>query len=873
MERLSLVVTTAEDKLAPTINLNDLSLREAILLANENPGPDVIAFDTDGVFAIPQTISLTLGQLLITESVSVFGSGAGNLTIDAMGSSRVLLINDGTARELQEVELHGVTISGGMAVSGGGILNRDHLSIFASVVTHNSATFGGGIASQLGGLTIEASTISHNSAERGGGIHTYTDLSGIQTTITNSTISGNTANSAGGGILNANGLTVIRNSTVTDNSLGGVASIGSSRARSELFSTLVAGNGQSDVDTFLGATNSFLSLGHNLIGFGNALGAFSATLGDQTEVADPLVAPLAANGGPTPTHALLPGSPAIDTGNLSISLEFDQRGAPFARANDGRTDVGAFERQVLELIVDTTRDERDEDLSPGDLSLREAIGLANSNPGRDVIRFDTATVFATPQTVALELGQLAISDSVDVLGHGARHITIDGQGRSRVLFVADGNAADPTEALVQGVTITGGNAVFGGGILNRANLTLTESVVSGNAGTFGGGIRNSGGTLMVARSNLLGNIADRGAGIDSDTDSSGNVTEVSNTTISGNTATVAGGGLYNFDGLTIIENSTITDNSAPPAGGAGVAGSGLTSVGTEILSTIISGNDGTDIDFLNGDFNSFISLGFNLVGSGNAVEDAFGNNDQTNIDDPQLGPLEDNGGPTLTYAVLATSPALDAGDNFSELISDQRGVPFQRVFGTRADVGAFERQSLNLVVDIVADESDGNRMPGDLSLREAVQLANINPSPDNIRFDTDGVFSTPQTIAVVLGQISITDSVRIAGHGADQVRVDAEGRSRVILVSDNDDARTIDVGISGVTIAGGREMFGAGILSRENLTLTETIVSENHGDFGGGIRNRDGNLVIERSTLVGNSARNTEVLYSVIRIERGSRRP
>ena len=103
--------------------------------------------------------------------------------------------------------------------------------------------------------------------------------------------------------------------------------------------------------------------------------------------------------------------------------------------------------------------------------------------------------------------------------------------------------------------------------------------------------------------------------------------------------------------------------------------------------------------------------------------------------DPKLGPLVDNGGPTVTHALLAGSPALNMGNPAAVAgvgtvpQFDQRGAPFGRVFGGRIDIGAFEQQSLNWVVDTLADESDGNYGPGDLSLREAINLARGSFSP------------------------------------------------------------------------------------------------------------------------------------------------
>ena len=153
---------------------------------------------------------------------------------------------------------------------------------------------------------------------------------------------------------------------------------------------------------------------------------------------------------------------------------------------------------------------------------------------------------------------------------------------------------------------------------------------------------------------------------------------------------MAGGGLFNEDGVTIIQNSTITENNAPFLMGSGVASRGVAEVETQVLSTIIAGNQSSDVDFVMGITISLTSLGFNLIGNGNAVSFVFTNHDQTGVTNPQLSTLADNGGPTPTHSVLLASPALNAGANPLELVFDRRGVTFPRVQGNAPDVGAFE---------------------------------------------------------------------------------------------------------------------------------------------------------------------------------------
>ncbi len=219
---------------------------------------------------------------------------------------------------------------------------------------------------------------------------------------------------------------------------------------------------------------------------------------------DPKLAPLSDNGGPTladgsrlQTHALLPGSPAIDAGNPSAVAgvggvpEFDERG--FARVVDGddvggsRIDIGAVEQRTLHLLVDTLADEDDGNYSVGDLSLREAIRLTNNNlGGSDTIAF--APVLAGG-TILLTQGELVIADSVIITGLGAGMLRVDASGNDPTPSTNNGdgsrvfNISGATNVAMSGLTITGGDsASSGGGISAGAcNLTVTDSTITGNS--------------------------------------------------------------------------------------------------------------------------------------------------------------------------------------------------------------------------------------------------------------------------------------------------------------------------------------------------------------------------------------------------------
>jgi CSLREA domain-containing protein len=234
----------------------------------------------------------------------------------------------------------------------------------------------------------------------------------------------------------------------------------------------------------------------------------------------------------------------------------------------------------------------------------------------------------------------------------------------------------------------------GGGIANGCDgaVTVTDSTISGNksgvgsiSGGQGGGIfSDHDGPLTVTRSTISGNTAaagssssdggGEGGGIysNNDLETPTTTTTITNSTISGNTAAgdgAIGGGVFNEDGLTVIEFSTITLNTAADGKGSGVASFCDDQTSTEVLSSIISANTNTDVDFVKSsddcvvppDINSFVSNGYNLIGDGNATGAFNQTGDQTGVSDPGLDPLDSYGGPTQTHRLQSDSPAIDAG--------------------------------------------------------------------------------------------------------------------------------------------------------------------------------------------------------------------
>ncbi len=810
---LSITVDTLVDE-NDGIGLGGISLRDAIA--------EAIAGETID-FSVTGTILLEHGELLIDKDLTIVGPGANQLTIDAHGVGRVLNIDDGVSN-LANVEISGLTLTGGVTGGdGGGIFNHENLSVIRSVIVGNQADDGGGIGNFGGTFSIVDSTISGNVATGisggGGGIFNFADSLARYSTISNSTISGNSTTTRGGGINNFIGTITIQFSTITENEApdfngAGIASWGDQSITATIvYGTIVAGNLNTDVDLVGSFQPTFFSDGYNLIGSGTSTGSFM-TLGDQRDVADPMLGPLADNDGPTPTHALLAGSPAIDAGDpdaeagIDIVPVFDQRGTPFGRVFDGDSDslavidVGAFENDSVYFLVDTLSDEDDGDFSPLDFSLREAIGEASLlSEGTPVIQFDAALTSGGPAAILLSMGELAIGSRLVIDGPEAELLTIDAQGISRVFNVDDFDGGSQQLVTISGLTLTGGYDTNGGGaILTQEQLTVSDCVITGNTAQWGGGLYNAEyGTLTVLRSQISGNHAiepipgalGSGGGLynwggdvsvldstitgnDSVTDAggvrnaNGGSLSILRSTISENTASDAGGGLRNDDGdveissstisgnhadrggglfiatpnfqQTTISNSTISGNTAPTGGGLynesghvffefctitqnvslDFAGSGVAAAPspvdspTTFYSSLIVANfdpnDGTQSDpydvAVAGESNSLFSLGYNIVGIGGFVNDTFNHiGDQIiDTDDPLLGPLADNGGPTFTHALLPGSPAIDAGDpdavagEIDVPLYDQRGEGFDRVRdgnaaeGIAIDVGAFEVQ-------------------------------------------------------------------------------------------------------------------------------------------------------------------------------------
>ena len=744
--------TITVDSLADDIDTvgTDCTLRSAIASANSDAavagcvtgaGADTIVFDPT---VLPGTIALAGTQLRIASAITLQGPGADQLTIDAGAGSRVLNIDDGDINNDLAVTIAGLTLSGGVANSGGGIRSREILSLNNSTISGNSAqgdgggiyffrnataslnnstisgnsaSFGGGIYSARdAAASLNNSTISGNSAERyGGGIYSARDATA---SLNNSTISGNYAD-FGGGIIDLGGTLSLSNSTISTNVAqtrgGGIFSFGSN----SLNNSTLSGNSANDGGGIYSSDGS-LSLNNMLMDNinGNCSGltptgdnnifsdASCLTGGANQVVADTGIGPLQDNGGPTLTHALLRNSPAIGAGNGCPVT--DQRG--IVRKAD--CDIGAYHWRGFDsadIVVNSTADSVADD---GACTLREALIAANTDTASGLRanecvageRDDTVTFNpSVTGTINLSGTQLEIASPATLQGPGADQLTIDAGGNSRVLLVNDRDFSNSIAVTIAGLTLSGGNlsgSGSGGGVSSVESLSLNNSTISGNSAIdYGGGVFSFG-TLSVNDSTISGNFAqDDGGGISSinaalsvnNSTINGNLSEddgggifsfgtfsLNNSTISGNSAQGDGGGISSFNGTLSLNNSTLSENTANDAGGIYSRGETTVSLNNMLMDNIGNCLGGT----WTGDTNLFTDNTC-LTGGANQV-----------VDDTGIGPLQDNGGPTLTHALLPGSPAIDAGNNAICSNTDQTGMrrPIDGDSNGNAicDVGAFE---------------------------------------------------------------------------------------------------------------------------------------------------------------------------------------
>jgi CSLREA domain-containing protein len=385
-------------------------------------------------------------------------------------------------------------------------------------------------------------------------------------------------------------------------------------------------------------------------------------------------------------------------------------------------------------VVNTTADE--DDANPGDglcqssqghCSLRAAVQEANLLVGVPII----ALPATSPGNPILVDVYISIHKSMTIEGAGTRATVVKAAGFVassvfyvdggdvvlRAMTIANGKEADASSAggciasflcaeghqlTLEDVLLTDCTAgLYGGAIAALGHLTLRNTTVANgkltNAMGFGGGIDFGGGSCaspqlaFVLSSTVEGSSTPgTGGGIAIHTGSM----VVVNSTVGGNHAGGTGGGIEVLGGQLTLESTTVAHNGTSTSGGGGGLHNGGGSAA--FTNTILANNTAPfgQVAVESDCAGALSSNGYNIVGPDGALSCSLTGSGVTYAD-PALGPLQDNGGATPTYALFAGSPAIGSGDPsgcqsmFVTITTDQRGV--KRPIGTRCDVGAYER--------------------------------------------------------------------------------------------------------------------------------------------------------------------------------------
>ncbi len=333
----------------------------------------------------------------------------------------------------------------------------------------------------------------------------------------------------------------------------------------------------------------------------------------------------------------------------------------------------------------------------GSLNISQDLTVTGAGPGVTVIDgawtgttyrvfhvIDKPDVVVTFSGLTIQDGSLAPGSGGGILADANTIVTLD-----RV--AVSGNHGSNGGGIVNNGTMTISNSSITGntsssccaGIFNEsgATLTMTDSVIAGNTATGSDGGFLNYGTATLTGVTITGNTAGTGSGgISAD----GPMTTLTNVTISGNSVKEDGGGFVGYDPA-VLNNVTITGNTANSDGDATGDGGGIYQEGPispTVKNSIVAGNavgaggQGPDC------FGTVTSGGHNMIRSTTGCTGLTGPGDLTGLD-PLLGPLADNGGPTMTHALLKGSPAIDAGGTDCAA-TDQRSLP------RNCDIGAYE---------------------------------------------------------------------------------------------------------------------------------------------------------------------------------------
>jgi CSLREA domain-containing protein len=731
------------------------------------------SFETESGGGIWNRGTLTLDSCVVTGNQADIGAGI--LNLGALTIRRTTIANNtatdvggGIANTSGEgtsfLQIESTTISGNTtATQGGGIFNSGLLTLITnSTISSNNAFQGAGISNldhmQMNGVTIAANTATSNS----GGIRN----SGI-VVFTNTIIAGNTAPAGPDGA----GLDF---GSLDYNLIGNTSAMQISGATAHNITNVNARLGPL-------AHNGGLTQTHELLDESPAIDAgLSSLLTDQRGSTRPIDNPGVSNaaGG----NASDIGAYETPIFEVNSTADTDDGACTLSGTGNGCTLREAIFAANTTLGAETITFKPALTASgPAIIALLSVLPELDSDmtivgPGRDLLTIQRSTAPGTPSfrifTVhaakTIELSDLTIANgnaitqnngggvrnngaltmrNCNVYGNSAGTAGVSGlgggiymEGSQMTLIDTNVGGTGPGQGNMSGAagggifiehgvfrmtrgSIAGNTGGGGGGIAARATTNLDGVAITDNGemGNGGAGVLVLGAVTSITDSLIANNTANGGDG--GGILSGLGITRVTNSTISGNRSIAAGGGVYNFNGQTTLINVTVTGNRGDSDGNGSAFQNGGGTAGLVFMhNSIVAGNSsGPNASPVANDATHAPdpSSSFNLIGV--CIECGLingANNNQLGVSDAGLGPLADNGGPTLTHALLPGSHALDAGSNavienalFDLPQLEQRG--FNRIVDgpdgnttATVDIGAFEQQAPHAEIGNAATNED-----------------------------------------------------------------------------------------------------------------------------------------------------------------------
>ncbi len=775
----------------------------------------------------------------------------------------------------------------GTAAPGNGgavhITGAGHVTIDASTVSRNhAAKEGGGLwNSGAGTLEVWRSTVCKNTSPDGGGIFNQAG-DGI-TTITNSTISGNEATRVGGGLSAQGGEMTLLQVTIAENRAG------------------TAGGGIHGAGGIITATNTLTvnnsaPTSENISGPGTS---FQSSFAGS----DAMLSPLGDFGGPTQTHLPMEGSPALNAGNndAAQALTTDQRG--FARIVDN-VDLGSVEAGAVapnDGVVSSFEDKIE--AFDGVTTLREAILAANGSDEIDMIMLEEG-VYSLTITGADE--DMAASGDLDI----TRSVTITGGGDGAVIDAATlGDRVFETFGSIDvsfvNVTIRGGRASDGGGLMNRGahvmikESTLTNNVADGASGS-GGAIFNESGMVSLDNTILSHNLANRAggaiedasgaglgivlnevvmmhnlAGTDPATPAPGNggavhITGAGDIVIQGgrsigNMAAREGGALWNGTGIMTVSDHEISDNHAFGEG-ADDGGGGLFNNGGTVNATNVVVQENTALG-TSGSGGGILSIDGAVSLTGGEVSQNTANRAGGGME-IILGALTVSG-VTVSDNIAGPEGSASPGNGGALHVSGAATVVFdkatvERNVAAREGGGLWNQSgatmtvqngtviSLNVASGPAADDGGGGLFNngGELIVNESTVSGNI---ADGASGSGGGVLNVAGGVLEMTNcEISRNRSNR-AGGGIEDQSGDGLG---VILIDSHlmGNNTGMPPAMAAPGNGGGLHITGPGDVTIENCTVEDNLAALE----GGGLWNGGGLMTVTNSMILSNIASGPE---------------